>query len=114
LEANILLMNNVTIREYMKWGRDETGDDTAARFLFDGWADKPLDGKRVLVTIKRNLVPDNRIIYIADPRFVGKAYTLEDTVLHVERKLWMVEWCAYEEVGGAIAHTGGLAIADFV
>ena len=113
LEPNVILMNNVTIREFNKWGRDETGGDKAERLLFDGWSESQLDGKQLVVTIKRNLVPDYRMHFFGDPRFVGKAFTLEDTVLHVERKLWMVEWCSYETIGGAIGHTGGLAISDF-
>jgi hypothetical protein len=114
LEANTILMNNITIREFMKWGRDELGGDTAEKLVFDGWADRKLDGKDVLVTIKRGLVPDNEVCFMADPRFVGKLFLCEDVVLHVERRLFMIEFCAWEEIGGAIGHTGGIAWAQFV
>lgn len=115
LEPSVLLLNNITIREFAKWGRDEIGGDFTEQLLLNGWGkDITLDGKKVLVTIKRSLVPDNRVIYLADPRAVGKFCALEDITLHVKRELWMIEFMGWEVVGGAIGHTGGLAIADFV
>ncbi len=114
LEADTIIMNNVTIREFARWDRVEAGGDLAERLLVDGFGrDIRWDGKKVIVTIKRNLVPDDRVIMLADPRFVGKFLTREDVTLHVEAKLWFIEFMAWEEVGCSIGHTGGLAIADF-
>ena len=113
LEANTWLMNNITIREFLKWGRDEIGGDTAERLFFDGWTDRKIDGKPGVVTIKRNLVNDSEVFFFGDPRFMGKLYIMEDVVAHIKRELWYVEWCYYEEIGGALGHTGAAAIGSY-
>jgi len=67
----------------------------------------------VIITIKRDLVPDDSVFFFGDPRFIGKSYLLEDTTMHVKREAYMIEFFSYETLGGSIGHTGGLARADF-
>jgi len=113
LEVNTVLINNVTIREILKWGRDEVGGDLSGDFLKSGWSEIDLMGAKWCVTIKRNLVPDDTMYFFGDPRFIGKSYLLEDTTMHIKREAFMIEFFAYETIGGSIGHTGGLARADF-
>jgi hypothetical protein len=113
LEVNTVLVNNVTIRELLKWGYDEAGGDLSGDFLKNGWSEIDLMGVKWVVTIKRDLVPDDTFYMFGDPRFIGKSYLLEDTTMHIKREAFMIEFFAYETCGGSIGHTGGLARADF-
>ena len=113
LEVNTVLVNNVTIREILKWGYDEAGGDLSGDMLKSGWSEIDLMGCKWVVTIKRNLVPDDTMYFFGDPRFIGKSYLLEDTTMHIKREAFMIEFFAYETLGGSIGHTGGLARADF-
>jgi len=113
LEVNTVLVNNVTIREILKWGYDEAGGDLSGDFLKNGWSEIDLMGVKWVVTIKRDLVPDDTFYMFGDPRFIGKSYLLEDTTMHIKREAFMIEFFAYETCGGSIGHTGGLARADF-
>jgi hypothetical protein len=113
LEVNTVLINNVTIREILKWGYDEAGGDLSGDFLKSGWSEIDLMGVKWVVTIKRNLVGDDTMYFFGDPRFIGKSYLLEDTTMHIKREAFMIEFFAYETIGGSIGHTGGLARADF-
>ena len=113
LEVNTVLINNVTIREILKWGYDEAGGSLSGDMLKSGWGELDLMGVKWVVTIKRDLVPDDTMYFFGDPRFIGKSYLLEDTVLHVKREAYMLEFFAYETIGGGIGFTSGLARADF-
>jgi len=113
LETNTVLVNNVTIREILKWGYDEAGGSLSGDFLKNGWSEIDLMGVKWVVTIKRDLVPDDTMYFFGDPRFIGKSYLLEDTTMHIKREAFMIEFFAYETCGGTIGHTGGLARADF-
>jgi hypothetical protein len=113
LEVNTVLINNVTIREIMKWGRDEMGGDHSETLIRNGWSETEFMNATWIITIKRNLVPDDSIYMFSDPRFIGKSYLLEDTTMHIKREAFMIEFFAYETLGGSIGHTGGLARADF-
>jgi hypothetical protein len=113
LEVNTVLINNVTIREILKWGFDEAGGPLSGDFLKSGWSEIDLMGVKWIVTIKRDLVGDDTMFFFGDPRFIGKSFLLEDTTMHIKREAFMIEFFAYETIGGSIGHTGGLARADF-
>jgi hypothetical protein len=114
LEVHTVLINNVSIREIFKWGRDEMGGDFAQDIVKNGWSEQEFMNARWIITIKRDLVPDDTIFMFSDPKFIGKSYLLEDTTMYIKREAYLLEFFAYETTGGTIGHTGGLARADFV
>jgi hypothetical protein len=113
LEVDVCVINNVTINQIMKFGRDEFGGDLAQDVFRKGWTETNAMNMRWIITIKRDLIQDDSFIFMADPKFVGKSFLLEDTSMYVKREAYMMEWFAYATLGATIAHTGGLARADF-
>jgi hypothetical protein len=113
LQVHTVLINNVTIYEIQKFGRDEMGGDFSQDIIRNGWAESNFMGARWIITIKRDLVPDDSIFMFADPKFMGKSYLLEDTTMYIRREAYMLEFFAYQTAGGSIGHAGGLARADF-
>ena len=111
--ASTVLINNVSILEFQKWGRDEVGGDFAQQVAMNGWGETKWFGIRLIVTIKRDLVPDNRIYQFIRPAALGKLFLLEDTTMYVDTKAFMIEFFAYCSLGAAIANPAGVAIADF-
>jgi hypothetical protein len=57
--------------------------------------------------------PTNTMYQFADPKFIGKSYVLEDTTMYIRREAYMLEFFAYETMGGTIGHTSGLARIDY-
>jgi len=113
LEVHTVLINNVTIREILKWGRDEMGGDFSQDVLKNGWSEMEFMNARWIITIKRDLVPDDTIYMFSDPKFIGKSYLLEDTTMYIKREAYMLEFFAYETLGGALGNYSGLARVDF-
>lgn len=113
LETHTCLCNNVTVKEIMKFGRDEMGGDFAQDIIKNGWAETNFLNCRWIITIKRDLVEDDSIFMFADPKFIGKSYLLEDTTMYIRREAYMLEFFAYQTMGGSIGHAGGLARCDF-
>ena len=113
LQVHTVLINNVTIYEVQKFGRDEMGGDFSQDIIKNGWAESNFMGARWIITIKRDLVPDDTTFMFADPKFIGKSYLLEDTTMYIRREAYMLEFFAYQTMGGSIGHAGGLARADF-
>lgn len=114
LVASTVLINNVSIYDVCKWGRDEIGGDLAEEILQNGFAERQLFGCRILVTIKRDLVPDDTIYMFAEPMKLGKSFLLEDTTMYIDRKAFMLEFFAYESMGSAIGNIAALGRVDFV
>lgn len=113
LNPSTVLINNVSIWDVVKWGRDEAGGDLSQDLLERGFAEREIMGVRWIVTIKRDLVPDSTTFQFAEPKFLGKFYILEDTTMYIDRKAFMLEFYAYESLGSAIANVAGVGRADF-
>lgn len=113
LEVNTVLVNNITIREVMKFGRDEMGGDFSQDVLKNGWSEEKFMRATWIITIKRDLVPDDSMYMFGPEKFMGKSFTLEDTTMYIKREAFMLEFFGYESLGAGLGHTGGLARADF-
>lgn len=114
LESHTVLVNTVFIKHVAKWGRDEMGGDISEQVLRNGWAELELYNKKWIVTIKRNLIADNTMYMLADPRFIGKFFEWEPPTMYVDQRAYMIEFFLYETVGGGIGHSGGITRADFL
>jgi hypothetical protein len=114
LEVATVLINNVTIKDVQKWGRDEVGGSMAEEILRNGFAERTLLNVRWIVTIKRDIIGDGTVYMFAEPKFLGKHYLLEDTTMYIDRKAYMLEFFGYECLGSSIGNVAGCARADFV
>lgn len=113
LEVHVVLVNNITIKEVMKFGHNEMGGPLSEDIIKDGWSLQKFLGVNWIITIKKGLVPTNSMYQFADPKFIGKSFVLEDTTMYIRREAYMLEFFAYETMGGTIGHTSGLARIDF-
>ena len=113
LEVHTVLVNNITIKEIAKFGRGEMGGDLSVDIMRNGWSLREFMGVNWIITIKKDLVGNNTMFHFADPKFIGKSYVLEDTTMYIRREAYMLEFFAYETLGGSIGHTSGLTRTDF-
>lgn len=113
LEVHMVLVNNITIKEVMKFGHNEMGGTLSEDIIKNGWSLQEFLGVKWVITIKKGLVPTNTMYQFADPKFIGKSYVLEDTTMYIRREAYMLEFFAYETMGGTIGHTSGLARIDY-
>lgn len=102
LEVHCVLLNNITIKEVMKFGHNEMGGTLSEDIIKSGWSLKEFLGVKWLITIKKGLVPTNTMYHFADPKFIGKSYVLEETTMYIRREAYMLEFFAYETMGGTI------------
>jgi len=113
LNVATVLINNVTIWDVVKFGRDEIGGDMAQDLFRTGFAEREIMGVRYIITIKRDLVPDGTVFLFAEPKFIGKFYVLEDTTMYIDRRAYMLEFFAYESLGSAVGNVASIGRVDF-
>jgi hypothetical protein len=56
-----------------------SGGDMSQDLFRKGWTETNFMHMEWVITIKRQLVPDSTVFLFAEPRFMGKFFTLEDT-----------------------------------
>ncbi len=109
LEAKIVLCNHLTIKDVVKWGRDEVGGDFAEQLLMNGWSNETFLGAKWVQTIKTDLVPNGAFYMFAGEDFLGKHYLLEDVTMHIEQKAFFLEFFAYTLAGASIGNVNAVA-----
>lgn len=114
LDTKSMILNVLTAADFGKLTFNEYGGPGSQDLLLNGWTSDTLRDRRVLITIKKNLVPTNTIYYFADEKFLGKNFMLEDITLSVKREDWMVYFFAYALAGGAIGNTAGVGRMDLL
>ena len=114
LRPATMLMNQATACEFEKWDRNEVGGDRAQEILEKGWVEKELSGMNQLITIKRELVPDNVIYWFCAPEFLGVNLLLDDVTFSVKREAFMLEMFSYFSPGMTIGHVAGIIKTTFV
>lgn len=113
LESTKCLTNFVSWKNFMKWGRDEMGGDKAEQIIFSGMHEAHFLDRDWVVTIKRDLVPDETVYMFPAEKFIGKSFVLEDTTMFMKKEGPMLEWYFYKSRGASLGHVG-FARADFV
>lgn len=110
----IMLMNNVTAIEFLKFERGELGGDEAQRQFIEGTPSKTILGIPVLYTIKRDLIPDNTVYYFSSEEFFGKYCRLQPLTVFMETKAFFLQFFQYMNIGMAIGNVKGVCRVDFV
>lgn len=114
LEPTTALVNNITINDIAKFGRNEMGGDMAQDVMRNGWSEQTFMGMRWIITIKKTIVPTNNVYLFADPKFVGKSYELEPATTYIKREAYLLEFFSYMTRGGSIGNSNAVARATFV
>lgn len=113
-ETSTVVCNQLTIREFQKWERNEMGGDFSEDLIRRGWAEREFLNARWFITIKKHIVPNNTLYFFADERALGRFFLLEDLVMYVHRRHYLIEFFGYETIGMAVGNIFAAARADFV
>lgn len=109
LETQTIMCNTITIKDVLKFGRDEMGGDMAEEVLLNGWTERTFLGCRWIITIKRDLVPNSTFFLYTEPKFLGKHFLLEDTTMYMKKDAFLLEWFCYQNSGLSIGNLNGIA-----
>lgn len=113
LPNGCMLMNTSTEKELLKFPATSLGDAVASKRHLDGFQEGKIHGIRTLVTIKRELVPDNVIYFFAPEEFLGKFFVLQDATFYIENKGHNVDFYSYESIGVGLANVNAVAKVTF-
>jgi hypothetical protein len=111
LEGVTILVNNITIHDIAKFGRDEVGGELSESMFVEGFQQKRLLGMNWIVTNKTELVENDTFWIFASPEFIGKSFVLEDVTLYLDKKAYNLEFFAYTERGATIGNPAAIAKA---
>jgi len=106
-----IVMNMVRAMDLLGWDADDLGPNVREEVGQRGWTQTEILGKRLIITIKRDIVGDNDVYMFAESDKLGKLCVLQEATIYPEVKVDMVEWCVMECLGMTLAQVTGVAKA---
>ena len=113
IEPSVAVANNITMREFLKMGRDEIGGDASQDMMMNGFTAKRFVNLKWIFTIKQNLVVNGRVIFFAKPDYFGKHYELDEMTMYVDRTAFLIEYFHWLQRGFSIGNLAGVCSAKF-
>jgi hypothetical protein len=113
---DVVLVNQLTWMEQLKWDRNEAGGDYSESMLKNGWKECTLFDKSVkwLVSIKHGLIPKNVQYMFGPQKFLGNSYLFRPPVMSV--KYDPVGWYSFqvlEEIGTSLINSASYGRVNY-
>lgn len=109
LQTDLCVMNANTGLEFCKLLPTEIGENLAHRMATEGLVEDTFFGRRFLFTIKDEIVPDGVQWNFAKPQFLGSFLELEEPVMFIENRAYMMEFFIYSMVGMSVGNGYGIS-----
>jgi len=109
----VMLAHENTLRDVLKFRRNEIGGDQAQDNWKNGLTDTTILGIKAISTIKRSLVPEGYVYFFAEPSFLGHNYTLTDWTMYLKKEAFFIEWFSYWLGGFSFGNVAAMAVARF-
>jgi hypothetical protein len=100
-----MLMNDVTAKELLKWDSIDVGDAVVSDQYYKGLTVSTVFGIKSLFTIKREIIPDDKIYFFSTEDFLGKFFILQDATVYIKHEADFLEFFTYESIGIGIGNT---------
>ena len=113
LRTDIILMNQADYNEILLWSATTIGDQVASEVTVNGYKYATLFGKKLITTIKGDLVKKGSIWAFSEKEFLGHSYILDDTKFWIEKKKDVISWVAWELIGMGIGNVNALSVVTF-
>lgn len=113
LYTDLVLMNQADYNKLIEWNSSQVGDQIANEVTVNGFTYPTLFGKKIITTIKGELVLENQLYFFAPKEYLGHAYILGDTKFWIKKEKNLVTWAAYEFIGVGIGNNNGVARINY-
>lgn len=108
LRSERFLITEVDYDDLLQWTMEDLGSDKVGETTVDGWKYETLHGRKIVRTIKTDILRPGNIYCFAAPEFLGKSYILNRTKFYIDKVGNLITWWAWEDIGMIIANIAGV------
>jgi len=109
LAVGCIVMNKSDHDDWMTQPATDVGDHLASEMAVNGYKYNTILGHKLLVTIKKDIVPPGTIWAFTEPKYLGNSYILNDTKFFIEKKFDTITWQTWEYFGAGIGNRRAVA-----
>lgn len=104
LRSERVLMTEVDHDDVLQWTVEDNGDKIQSETVVDGYKYDKLLGRKVVRTIKTDILRPGNVYLFTAPQFFGKFYILNNTKFYIDKVANMISWMSWEDIGMGIVN----------
>jgi hypothetical protein len=102
LRSERLLITEVDHDDVLSWTVDDFGDRITSETVVDGYKYNTLLGRKVVRTVKTDILRPGNVYIFTAPQFFGKFYILNNTKFYIDKIANVITWQCWEDIGMAV------------
>jgi hypothetical protein len=99
LRSERVLITEVDHDDVLQWTVEDFGDRIQSETVVDGYKYNTLLGRKVVRTVKTDLLRPGNIFVFTAPQFFGKFYILNNTKFYIDKIANVITWQSWEDIG---------------
>ncbi len=103
-----VLMNEVNWDECLAWTIEDFGDTVQGKVVIDGFNFDTIMGRKIVRTIKTDILPTGNIYGFTAPEFLGKFLVLNNTKFYIDKIANLITFQCYEDIGMGIGNVASI------
>ena len=104
LRSERVLLTEVDHDDVLQWTTEDFGDKIQSETVVDGYKYNTLLGRKVVRTVKTDILRAGNVYVFTSPQFFGKFYILNNTKFYIDKIANVVTWQSWEDIGMGIVN----------
>lgn len=109
LRSERVLLTEVDHDDVLQWTVEDFGDRITSETVVDGYKYNTLLGRKVIRTVKTDILRPGNVYCFAAPQFFGKFYILNNTKFYIDKIANVITWQSWEDIGMGIVNVAAVA-----
>jgi len=99
LRSERVLITEVDHDDVLSWTVTDFGDRITSETVVDGYKYNTLLGRKVVRTVKTDILRPGNVYVFTAPQFFGKFYILNNTKFYIDKIANVITWQSWEDIG---------------
>lgn len=108
LRSERFLMTEPDYDDILSWTVSDMGDKMTSETMVDGYKYNTLLGRKLIRTIKTDILRSGNIYVFTAPEFLGKSYILNNTKFYIDKVANLITWQSWMDVALAIVNVSAI------
>jgi len=108
LRTERFIMTEVDYDDILSWTLQDMGDKMQSETMVDGYKYNVLLGRKLIRTIKTDILRPGNVYSFAAPEFLGKSYILNNTKFYIDKIANLITWQSWMDIGMAVVNISAI------
>jgi hypothetical protein len=109
LRAERFLMTEPDYDDILSWTLQDMGDKMQSETMVDGYKYNLLLGRKLIRTVKTDILRIGNVYAFTAPEFLGKNYVLNNTKFYIDKIANMITWQSWMDVAVNVSNIASIA-----